>query len=292
MFERFTNRARKVMQLANQEALRLDHAYIGTEHILLGLVKEGSGVAVAAVKTLGVEPYKITSEIERLVQESSEFYPNVRYPKVRYAQTRRAKKVIEYAMEEARNLKHDYVGTEHILLGLLREEEGVAAQVLMDFDLRLDKVRAEIQATLQSDEYSPQSRIKWVTDRPKDVEKPPEESPKTRPPAACPKCGEPHIVRVLWKCTYLFQQDQEEVDTGKAILGSCSDLAGPPWVCLRCSPAWSEVHALGMQDYQLQLAKEKAVASTDFETATTCRDAQADLRRQCSQIVEEILKNP
>jgi len=112
-----------------------------------------------------------------------------------------------------------------------------------------------------------------------------------KPPEACPKCGDPHIVRILWHCVHLSGQDQKDIDAGTAILGSCSDLAGPPWVCLRCSPAWSEVHAIAMQDYHLQLAKETAAASMDYETAAKHRDTQLDLRRQCSQIVEELRKN-
>jgi ATP-dependent Clp protease ATP-binding subunit ClpC len=139
MFERFTDRARKVMQLANQEAQRFNHEYIGTEHILLGLVKEGSGVAANVLKNLDVDLRKIRLEVEKLVQSGPEMVTMGKLP-----QTPRAKKVIEYSMEEARNLNHNYVGTEHILLGLLREQEGVAAQVLMNLGLKLEEVREEV----------------------------------------------------------------------------------------------------------------------------------------------------
>ncbi len=139
MYERFTDRARKVMQLANQEAQRFNHEYIGTEHILLGLVKEGSGVAANVLKNLDVDLRKIRLEVEKLVQSGPEMVTMGKLP-----QTPRAKKVIEYSMEEARNLNHNYVGTEHILLGLLREHEGVAAQVLMNLTLKLDEVREEV----------------------------------------------------------------------------------------------------------------------------------------------------
>ncbi len=139
MYERFTDRARKVMQLANQEAQRFNHEYIGTEHILLGLVKEGSGVAANVLKNLDVDLRKIRLEVEKLVQSGPEMVTIGKLP-----QTPRAKKVIEYSMEEARNLNHNYVGTEHILLGLLREQEGVAAQVLMNLGLKLDDVREEV----------------------------------------------------------------------------------------------------------------------------------------------------
>ena len=141
MYERFTDRARKVMQLANQEAQRFNHEYIGTEHVLLGLVKEGSGVAANVLKNLDVDLRKIRLEVERIVQ------PGAGGDQVvmgRLPHTPRAKKVIEYSIEEARNLNHNYVGTEHLLLGLLREQEGVAAQVLMNLGLKLEDVREEV----------------------------------------------------------------------------------------------------------------------------------------------------
>jgi len=139
MYERFTDRARKVMQLANQEAQRFNHEYIGTEHVLLGLIKEGSGVAANVLKNLDVDLRKIRLEVEKLVQSGPEIVSMGKLP-----QTPRAKKVIEYSMDEARNLGHNYVGTEHILLGLLREQEGVAAQVLMNLGLKLEDVREEV----------------------------------------------------------------------------------------------------------------------------------------------------
>ena len=143
MYERFTDRARKVMQLANQEAQRFNHEYIGTEHILLGLIKEGSGVAANVLKNLEVDLRKIRLEVEKLVQSGPDMVTMGKLP-----QTPRAKKVIEYSMEEARNLGHNYVGTEHILLGLLREQEGVAAQVLMNLGLKLEEVREEVLSLL------------------------------------------------------------------------------------------------------------------------------------------------
>ncbi|MEL7484853.1 MAG: Clp protease N-terminal domain-containing protein, partial [Planctomycetota bacterium] len=139
MFERFTDRARKVMALANQEAQRFNHEYIGTEHILLGLVKEGSGVGANVLKALGVDLRKVRLEVEKLVKQGPEMVTMGKLP-----QTPRAKKVIEYAIEEARNLNHNYVGTEHLLLGLLREHDGVAAQVLRNLGLKLEEVREEV----------------------------------------------------------------------------------------------------------------------------------------------------
>jgi len=127
------------MALANQEAQRFNHEYIGTEHILLGLVKEGSGVGATVLKNLDVDIKKLRLEIEKLVKSGPDMVTMGKLP-----QTPRAKKVIEYAIEEARSLNHNYVGTEHILLGLLRENDGIAAQVLMNLGLKLEDVRQEV----------------------------------------------------------------------------------------------------------------------------------------------------
>ncbi len=143
MYERLTDRARKVLQVANQEALCLKHEYIGTEHILLGLVEEGGGVAANVLKNLAIDPRKVRQEVEKIVLSGPEMVP-VGQGKGKLPHTPRAKKIIEYAIEEARKLNHNYVGTEHLLLGTLRENEGVAAQVLMNLGLRLDEVREEV----------------------------------------------------------------------------------------------------------------------------------------------------
>jgi ATP-dependent Clp protease ATP-binding subunit ClpA len=147
MYWRFTDRARKVMQLANQEAQRLNHEYIGTGHILLGLVKEGSGVAANVLRNLNVDLRRIRREVEKIIQSGPAMVLLGKLP-----MTPRAKKVIEYAIEEARGLNHEYVGTEHLLLGLARETEGVGAQVLINLGLRLDDVRAETMKLLGENE--------------------------------------------------------------------------------------------------------------------------------------------
>ena len=139
MFERFTDRARKVMALANQEAHRHNHESIDTEHILFGLVKEGSGVGATALKNLDMDIKKLRLEVEKLVKRGPEIVPAGRLP-----QTQQAKKIIEYAIEEARALNHNSVGTEHILWGILRESEGIAAQVLINLGLKLEDVRQEV----------------------------------------------------------------------------------------------------------------------------------------------------
>ena len=139
MFDKFTDRARKVMALAREEAKRFNHEYIGTEHILLGLVKEGSGVAANVLQNLDIDLKKIRLEVEKIVQTGPDLVSVGQLPF-----TPRVKKVLEYAIEEARAMGHNYIGTEHQLLGLLREQEGVAAQVLLNLGVKLDDVREEV----------------------------------------------------------------------------------------------------------------------------------------------------
>jgi ATP-dependent Clp protease ATP-binding subunit ClpC len=147
MYEQFTDRARNVIALANQEAQRFNHDYIGTEHLLLGLIKEGSGVAANVLKNLGVDLRTIQLAVEKRLRTGPDM---VTMGKL--LRTPRAEKAIEYSMEEARNLNHNYAGAEHILLGLLREQEGVAGQVLMGLGVTLDRVRAETLSLLGLEE--------------------------------------------------------------------------------------------------------------------------------------------
>src|SRR5215471_17612000 len=156
MFDRFTDRAKKVMSFARQEAMKFNHEYIGTEHILLGLVQEGSGVAANVLKHMSVDLEKIRHEVEKIVKTGPSMVTMGQLPF-----TPRAKKVLELSMEEASQLSHNYIGTEHLLLGLIRENEGVAAQVLMNLGLKLEEVREEVLELLGADmsnsESSPQS---------------------------------------------------------------------------------------------------------------------------------------
>ncbi|WP_047154525.1 ATP-dependent Clp protease ATP-binding subunit [Aneurinibacillus tyrosinisolvens] len=145
MFGRFTERAQKVLALAQEEAVRLGHKNIGTEHILLGLIREGDGIAAKALQALGLGLDKIQGEVESLIGRGGEQPSNINY-------TPRAKKVIELSMDEARKLGHTYVGTEHILLGLIREGEGVAARVLNNLGVSLNKARQQVLQLLGSSE--------------------------------------------------------------------------------------------------------------------------------------------
>lgn len=139
MYERFTDRSRKVMQLANQEATLMNHEYIGTEHILLGIVKEGTGgIAAIALSHVGLTLAAVRQEVKKCLVEGPDMTPLSKLP-----QTPRTKRVIEYAIEEAKNRNHNYVGTDHLLLGLIREKEGVAHHVLSSL-CDLDALRAAI----------------------------------------------------------------------------------------------------------------------------------------------------
>jgi ATP-dependent Clp protease ATP-binding subunit ClpC len=145
MFGRLTERAQKVLALAQEEAIRLNHNNIGTEHILLGLIREGEGIAAKALQALNLDMEKIQNEVETLIGRGEERSQNIHY-------TPRAKKVIELSMDEARKLGHTYVGTEHILLGLIREGEGVAARVLNNLGVSLNKARQQVLQLLGSNE--------------------------------------------------------------------------------------------------------------------------------------------
>ena len=146
MYANFTGRARKVMQQAEEEAQRLNYEYIGTEHILLGLVRQDGGVAATLLKHMDIDLHRIQAEIERFAPSFPHMVPVAKLP-----QTPRVENVIQYANDEARNCNQNNVSTEHLLLGLLREEQGVAAQVLMNMGITLDDVRGALGNLLERD---------------------------------------------------------------------------------------------------------------------------------------------
>src|SRR5207253_6310153 len=163
-FDKFTERARKVLQLAQEEAQRFNHNYIGTEHLLLGLVREGDGVAAKVLANLGVELNKVRSAVEFIIGRGD------RAVLGEIGLTPRAKKVIELAVDEARRLNHHYIGTEHLLLGLVREGEGIAAGVLESLGVSLEKVRAQVIEVLKSSSgYSPPAGITREAEQPAPV---------------------------------------------------------------------------------------------------------------------------
>jgi ATP-dependent Clp protease ATP-binding subunit ClpC len=137
MFERFTERARQVVVFAQDEARTLKHNYIGTEHLLLGLLREEEGLAARVLTSIDVSPEEVRAQVARIVGEGDE----VTTGQIPF--TPRAKKVLEMALREARSVGHNYIGTEHILLGLVRENEGLGARILLDFDADAEKIRSE-----------------------------------------------------------------------------------------------------------------------------------------------------
>ena len=142
MFERFTDRARRVAVLAQEEARMLHHNYIGTEHILLGLIREGGGVAAKALESLGISLEAVRQQVEGIICQGQQA------PSGHIPFTPRAKKVLELSLREALQLGHNYIGTEHILLGLIREGEGVAAQVLVKLGADPSRVRQQVNQLL------------------------------------------------------------------------------------------------------------------------------------------------
>ncbi len=166
MFERFTEQARQVVVLAQVEARLLHHNYIGTEHLLLGLLREADGLAARVLESLDISLDRVRDQVARLVGSADE----VTSGQIPF--TPRAKKVLELALREALSLGHNYIGSEHILLGLARENEGVAARVLLDSGVDAETLRNEVIRTLSSSSGSPETRVRaragasaWVTQR-------------------------------------------------------------------------------------------------------------------------------
>jgi ATP-dependent Clp protease ATP-binding subunit ClpA len=151
MFERFTDRARRVVVLAQEEARLLNHNYIGTEHLLLGLAHEGQGVAAKALESLGIRLEALRSQVEEIIGRG-QYGPSGHIPF-----TPRAKKVLELSLRESKQLGHNYIGTEHILLGLIREGEGVAAQVLVKLGAGLSRTRAQVIQLLSDSASGPEA---------------------------------------------------------------------------------------------------------------------------------------
>jgi ATP-dependent Clp protease ATP-binding subunit ClpA len=161
MFERFTDRARRVVVLAQEEARVLNHNYIGTEHILLGLLREGDGVAAKALESLGISLETVRQQVEGIIGQGQQA------PSGHIPFTPRAKKVLELSLREALQLGHNYIGTEHILLGLIHEGHGVAAQVLVRLGAGLDRVRQQVveMVTVQESESGSETSRPFLSPR-------------------------------------------------------------------------------------------------------------------------------
>jgi ATP-dependent Clp protease ATP-binding subunit ClpC len=157
VFERFTDRARRVIVLAQEEARMLNHNYIGTEHVLLGLLHEGEGVAYQTLTTLDISLDTVREKVEEIIGVGQ------KAPSSHIPFTPRAKKVLELSLREALDMGHNYIGTEHILLGLLREGDGVAAQVLVNLGATLAKVRREVLKAVEGSSSAPEDVVGTLT---------------------------------------------------------------------------------------------------------------------------------
>ncbi|MDQ3097923.1 MAG: AAA family ATPase, partial [Chloroflexota bacterium] len=201
----FTDRVRKVLQMAREEAARLHHEYVGTEHILLGLIREGEGVAAAVLTNLGVELEEVQQKIEETVKKGKA--AAAAGPELPY--TSRAKKVLELAMVEAREFNHSYVGTEHLLLGLLREEKGIAAQVLADAGITLEQARAETLRLLGGEMPQPPTSTGSSS-------KSESSSPQAVPPKSEKKSKTPALDHFCRDLTALAAEDALDPTIGRA----------------------------------------------------------------------------
>jgi ATP-dependent Clp protease ATP-binding subunit ClpA len=233
MFERFTDRARQAVNLAEDEARRLNHSYIGTEHLLLGLIREGEGVAARALESLGISLDGVRQQVEQIIGEGQQ------EPQEQISYTPRAKKVLELSLREAKALGHHYIGTEHLLLGLIREGHGVAAQVLTELGADLNRVRQQVIQLLH--EYQGQ--------------------PLTMPAGA-------RFGQSRWKMRGRQGEIREHVEAIGSQLAAIEQRVG----------AGPEIGDLDRQIEQARQAKEAAAGAEDYETAATLRDQEQRLR--------------
>jgi len=233
MFERFTDRARRVMLLAEEEARRLNHDHVGTEHILLGLVLEGEGVAARALESLGISLQAVREQVEESIGRGQQAPPG------RIPYTPRAKKTLELSLREALHLGHHYIGTEHILLGVIREGEGPAAQVLVNLGGDLNRVRQQVIQVLQGYQGNVPLSVR-ATSRP----------------------GQAGRGR-----RKLLSQILDRVDSMDSRLTALERRVG----------TGPDVRDLDQEIAQVCLDKESAIDVQDFETAAELRDRERQL---------------
>ncbi len=248
MFERFTERARQVVVLAQDEARALKHNYIGTEHILLGLLREEEGLAARVLESLDITVEEVRAQVARIVGQGDE----VTTGQIPF--TPRAKKVLELALREALSLGHNYIGTEHILLGLVRENEGVAARILLDFDADAEKIRNEIIRMLSGPGRREQERVP--------------ESPPVAPEVIA------ELARLQQEVLAALETGRFEAAAAAAAAGT-APLAGelPPY-----QPASPPVAREVVEEIELaRREREQAVEAKAFERAVAARDRERNL---------------
>ncbi len=235
MFERFTDRARRAVDLAGEEARALNHDYIGTEHILLGLIHEGEGVAAHALESLGISLDDVRQQVEQIIGQGQQAPWSGQIP-----YTPRAKKVLELSLREAKHLGHHYIGTEHILLGLIREGHGVAAQVLTELGADLNGVRQRVIQLLHEHQGRP------------------------------PEAGPARLAAARRKVRGRQAEIRDHVEAIGSQLAAIEQRVG----------AGPEIGDLDRQIGQVRRDKESAAAAEDYETAAALRDRERQLRAE------------
>ena len=248
-FERFTERAKKVLTLAQEEAERSHHSYIGTEHLLLGLLREGEGLAAKVLNNLGVEISKVRATIESVLGRNERIIIQQIIP------TSRVKKVIEISFEEAQRMGHNYVGTEHLLLGVLIEGEGIAAHVLIDLGVTEARARAEIQRLLHGGAVEPTQRKAGST--------------------AGPPPMQPELQQLMRRA------QQAAADKGASAFALDHVLES-----IVSTPAGTEILARLLDLRRILAMKEQAIAAQDYETAARHREEEKRAREAFVKALE------
>jgi len=248
-FERFTERAKKVLTLAQEEAERSHHSYIGTEHLLLGLIREGDGLAAVVLRTLGIDLATVRARIESVLGRNERIIIQQIIP------TSRVKKVIEISFEEAKRMGHNYVGTEHLLLGLLIEGEGVAAHVLIDLGVTEAGARAEIQRLLHEGAVEPTQRT------------------------AASTAGRPPMQPELQQLMRRAQQAASDRGSSEFALEHVLE-------SIVSTPAGTEILARLLDLRRISAIKEQAIAAQDYETADRHREEEKQAREAFVKALE------
>jgi hypothetical protein len=255
-FERFTERAKKVLTLAQQEAERAGHSYIGTEHLLLALLLEGEGLAAIVLKNLGVDLPSVRQTLETVLGRSERLIIQQIIP------TSRVKKVLELSFEEAQRMGHNYVGTEHLLLGILVEREGIASHVLTDLGATLAKVRAEISRLLLQGELG---------------EQPPEPGPGT-PRRVAPPLGRAAVLAIRL-AGHLAEVEAAPEVTAEHIRQTLSH------------PGTQPLFELNARIDTVEGARRKAIESGDHDDATASQELLRKLREDFTKAEQAWVKS-
>jgi len=267
MFERFTDRARRVVVLAQEEARMLNHNYIGTEHILLGLIHEGEGVAAKALESLGISLDAVRQQVEEIIGQGQQA------PSGHIPFTPRAKKVLELSLREALQLGHNYIGTEHILLGLIREGEGVAAQVLVKLGADLSRVRQQVIQLLHG--YQAEAGVE----------------PATPPPGRAGREGRRLLSQLTDRVTALearLSAVEDRVGTGPDARDLDEQIAQARRDREAAADAQDYENAAALRDRERQLADEKASRRLEWAAAHMDLPALAEEVRRLSGEIERL----